>query len=225
MNLKKSNKANLEKQRSVFFRVGVILSLSFVLLAFEWAVTDKKIQNFISQNSTSIDEEMIDITEQKIEKPIKPNIAKVIAEIEIKKDDEKILEIELAPTEVKPEDAINLDPSFKIIEPEVKPYDYVLVEDKPVFGTGDRDLLEYLAKNTDFCAEAVQIGLKGTVHVRFVISKTGKVQDVEILRGIHPLLDNAALKAVENMPNWKPGKQRGVPVPVSFIVPIKFNYE
>ena len=59
--------------------------------------------------------------------------------------------------------------------------------------------------------------------MQFVIDKKGKVVDVTIARGVDPYLDKEALRVVKSMPKWKPGKQRGKAVKVSYIVPINFK--
>ena len=65
--------------------------------------------------------------------------------------------------------------------------------------------------------------IQGTVFVKFVVNELGKVTDVEILRGIDPLLDKEALKVIKSLPDWKPGYQSGKNVKVRMQVPIKFK--
>ncbi|WP_306642344.1 energy transducer TonB [Sanyastnella coralliicola] len=64
--------------------------------------------------------------------------------------------------------------------------------------------------------------VSGTVFVGFVIDTSGVVTDVEILRGIHPALDRQAAKAVESLPQMKPGEQNGKPIPIQYTIPVKF---
>ncbi|MBQ5551600.1 MAG: energy transducer TonB, partial [Bacteroidales bacterium] len=64
--------------------------------------------------------------------------------------------------------------------------------------------------------------IQGTVYVRFVVDTDGSVSNVEVLRGVDPLLDKEAKRVVETLPKWKPGRQRGKAVKVSHAVPIKF---
>jgi protein TonB len=61
------------------------------------------------------------------------------------------------------------------------------------------------------------------VYVTFVVERNGNVTDVKILRGIGGGCDEEAVRVVQNMPKWEPGKQRGKPVRVQFNMPIKFT--
>jgi len=70
---------------------------------------------------------------------------------------------------------------------------------------------------------ARESGIQGTVYVTFVVERNGNVTDVKILRGIGGGCDEEALRVVQNMPKWEPGKQRGKPVRVQFNMPIKFT--
>ena len=73
-------------------------------------------------------------------------------------------------------------------------------------------------------AQAVDYGLEGTVFVRFVVEKDGSVGRVSIARSsTHKILDQAATQHLEKMPKWTPGEQNGRPVPVQYVVPVKFK--
>ena len=56
-----------------------------------------------------------------------------------------------------------------------------------------------------------------------MVSRSGDVINVELIRGIDPLLDNEAIRVVSGLPRWRPGKQEGVPVPVYFTMPVTFK--
>jgi len=83
-------------------------------------------------------------------------------------------------------------------------------------------LLIFLGKNTKYPEAAKEAGIQGRVYVEFIISENGEIADVKIARGVHPLLDNEALRVVKSMPKWKPGVQGGKKVSVNFHVPINF---
>jgi len=99
----------------------------------------------------------------------------------------------------------------------------IRVEEMPVFPGGDEALLKYIASKLQYPEEAVQNGVQGRVTVRFVVEKDGSVKRAEVVRGIHPVLDQEALRVVSEMPKWKPGKQNGIAVPVWFFVPVTFQ--
>lgn len=64
--------------------------------------------------------------------------------------------------------------------------------------------------------------ISGKVFVGFVVDSTGKVAEVEVLRGIHPILDQQAIQAVKSLPQMKPGEQNGKPIPIQYTIPVKF---
>ncbi len=102
---------------------------------------------------------------------------------------------------------------------------FFVVEDMPKFPGGDDALKEYLITNVKYPEEAKAKGITGKVFIQFVISEVGKVGNLKVLRSVHPLLDLEAWRVIENMPDWKPGTQRGKNVKVSYIIPVNFNLE
>jgi len=99
---------------------------------------------------------------------------------------------------------------------------YVVVEEMPMFQGGDSALLAYIAKNTRYPESAKANNIQGRVIVRFCVTKGGGVDRVSILKGVSPDLDLEALRVVETLPEFKPGKQGGKPVSVWYMVPITF---
>lgn len=99
------------------------------------------------------------------------------------------------------------------------------VEQMPQFGSGDKELLEYLSKNIKYPAIARENGIQGTVVVQFVVGKDGSIQSPQVVRSIGGGCDEEALRVVKGMPNWQPGKQQGRAVKVKFTLPIRFRLE
>ena len=94
----------------------------------------------------------------------------------------------------------------------------------PEFPGGEEALRKYIADNVKFPDEAKANGQEGKVFVQFIIDKNGDAKDVEIVNGTGiDCLDNEAIRVVKSMPQWKPGRQRGQNVNVSFTVPINFQ--
>lgn len=93
----------------------------------------------------------------------------------------------------------------------------------PSFPGGNEKLMEYLNKNIVYPKNAVKQGKQGTVIVSFVVDKDGSITEVEVVRGIDPLLDNEAKRVVAGMPKWNPGKMKGNPVRVKYKIPAKFR--
>lgn len=101
---------------------------------------------------------------------------------------------------------------------------YVISEVPPEFPGGEDALLNYLVRNYKISKAASKGGKGGRVYVEFVISETGKVEDVKVKRGVSPECDQEAIRVIQNMPNWKPGMQNGKPVKVLFNLPIKIDF-
>lgn len=102
-------------------------------------------------------------------------------------------------------------------------FNFYNIEVKPEFPGGTEQLLKYLGKNTNYPEIARVNGITGKVFVQFVIDKDGSVLNVKVMREVDPYLDKEAVRVVKSMPKWKPGKQKGKPVRVSFQVPISFK--
>ena len=101
---------------------------------------------------------------------------------------------------------------------------FYFVEDMPKFqGRSPEACLDFIQEHLKYPAGARQKGLEGKVIVRFAVGANGEVKDARVKRGVDPLLDSAALDAVNAMPAWEPGKQRGKPVKVIFEVPVIFR--
>jgi protein TonB len=93
----------------------------------------------------------------------------------------------------------------------------------PMFKGGDGELLKYLAANTIYPENAKKNNIQGRIIVRFSVSATGTVNRVSILKGIDPDLDAEAIRVVNTLPAFIPGKQGGKAVPVWYMVPITFT--
>ncbi|MGN0061005.1 MAG: TonB family protein [Alloprevotella sp.] len=100
-----------------------------------------------------------------------------------------------------------------------------VVEEMPQFPGGYDALLKFLMTNTSYPAEAMAKGKQGRVVVQFIVNKEGCLQDVQLLRCVDPLLDEEALRVVNSMPRWKPGKQKGQPVNVQYTLPVVFSLQ
>ena len=100
---------------------------------------------------------------------------------------------------------------------------FKVVEEMPQFPGGQPAMMKYIGSNVKYPAKATLEKAEGMVVVNFVIRSTGKVEDVKVVRGVHPALDAEALRVISNMPDWQPGKQHGEAVDVSYTIPIQFK--
>ena len=101
---------------------------------------------------------------------------------------------------------------------------YTYVEEMPLFPTGNNDdILSFLQSKIQYPAEAKRDKVQGSVFVAFTVEADGQVTDASIKKGIGAGCDEAALKAVQQLPRFTPGKQDGQPVAVSFVVAVQFK--
>ena len=111
----------------------------------------------------------------------------------------------------------------QVVEEEVtEPYRYV--EQNPEYPSGELALTRFVQNNIKYPRIARESGIHGTVYVTFVVSKTGEISNVQIVRGIGGGCDEEAVRVIKLMPNWIPGRQNGKPVPVWFNFPLKFTF-
>ena len=102
---------------------------------------------------------------------------------------------------------------------------YQIVEEMPKFPGGDEAMFKFIAKNVQYPKEAKDKEIQGRVFLSFVVEKDGSVSNVEVKRGIGGGCDEEAVRVVKAMPKWKPGKQEGKPVRVSFTLPFNFKLD
>lgn len=100
---------------------------------------------------------------------------------------------------------------------------FMVVEEMPEFEGGQDSLITFIVKNTSYPIEAIEKKIEGRCFVQFTIDTDGNINDIKVIRGINPILDAEAIRVVESMPKWKPGKQEGKLVKVSYILPIVFK--
>ena len=93
----------------------------------------------------------------------------------------------------------------------------------PQFPGGKSALKTHIYSNLEYPANAKKQGIEGEVYVKFLIDTDGKVKEVEVVRSSYQGFEEAARKVIREMPDWKPGKQRGKPVRVYHVIPIKFS--
>lgn len=100
-----------------------------------------------------------------------------------------------------------------------------VVDIQPCFKGGQEELMRFLINNIKYPAIAQDNGIQGRVIVQFTVNKDGSIVDTEIFRGVHPALDEEALKVVKSMPKWTSGMQKGKTVRVRYTMPIIFRLQ
>ncbi len=223
MEIKKSDKANLEKKKGIFFQIGLIVVLSAVLIAFEWTSKPDTDGATMEVDEAAVEEEIIPVTRQEEVKPPPPPPPQVVEELLIVEDDVEI-EDELIIEDIEADQDMAIDFSFEMEDEEQAAEEvFVIVEDMPSFrGEGQDGFRKFIAQNLQYPEIAAENGISGRVFVQFAVNSAGKVVDAKVVRGVDPALDKEALRVVNSSPQWEPGKQRGKAVKVQFTFPINF---
>jgi periplasmic protein TonB len=221
---KKSTKADLEPKKLLFGQIGLVIALAFILIAFEWKSYEKQELNLVQRVAENIPEEMVEITQQeKIAPPPKaPQQTTIIQIVEDDIDINDEIEIDAEAdqeTEIEKYEPTQMD----VEEQEEEAPIFTVVESMPNFPGGEAARIQYLNDNIKYPQMARESGIQGRVFVTFVVEKDGRVTDVKVLRGIGGGCDEEAIRVIQNMPKWEPGKQRGKPVRVQFNMPILFK--
>ena len=152
-------------------------------------------------------------------------VPKQTTQLEIVQDDVEVEDIEIN-ADVDQNEVIEEYVPVEVEEEEVQEQEiFQIVEEMPAYPGGDAKLMEYVAKNIKYPQIARETGIQGRVFVGFVVEPDGSVSNVKVLRGIGGGCDEEAMRVVKSMPKWKPGKQRGKAVRVSYMLPVNFKLQ
>ncbi len=238
MKPKKTKKADLNNYSSTFMLIGLVVVLFVTLqtINLKTFASEIAIDSFDPGTVTMDETTVVKIEEPKpkvkIEKP------KELVKLDIKKDDEKIVEDLFKTSEVKDKDSIipidEIDTGEVESAPEIT-VDFKLVEEVPVFPgcKGNRKQLkkcmnekirQLVAKNfnTELAQDLGLSGEKVRIFTQFTIDKNGQISEIKT-RSKYKDLEKEAEKVIRKFPKMKPGKQRGRPVKVTYVLPIVFK--
>jgi len=137
----------------------------------------------------------------------------------------QLMTADQAQTEVTNKEVVEVQQTVKeeVQEAEPEEVPFVVVEEMPMFPGGDPELLKYIGEHTQYPEVAKENNIQGRVIVRFCVTAKGGVSQVSVLKGVDPELDKEAIRVVNTLPAFKPGKQGGKAVPVWYMVPITFT--
>lgn len=96
-------------------------------------------------------------------------------------------------------------------------------EQMPSFPGGNQALLNYLYRNIRYPESAMSQGKQGRVIVSFIVESDGSITEASIKQSVYTSLDREALRLINKMPRWIPGKINGKNVRVSFSLPVEFR--
>ncbi len=227
MEIKKSEKANLENKKLLFVEIGLVISLLLTYLAFEWTQKETTVSVLEDTTEVVLEEEIIPITQETPPPP--PAAPKIpilsdqidIVDDEIELEDDMFMNLEDdASLGVEIMDYVEVEE--EVVEEEAIPFQ--LVEEKPSFQGGDANQFsKWVNQRLVYPEIAKENGVQGRVTLQFTVEKDGSVTKVKVLRGVDPSLDKEAVRVVSQSPKWKPGKQRDRAVPVTYTFPVIFQ--
>jgi len=234
MEPKKNPKADLTKNSSLYFVVGLFAVMLLTFFAFEWKTYDENNNYDISMNVDDLLDEEVPMTEQiKTPPPPPPPAAPEI--IEIVEDEEEVEETVIESTETSQEEEI-IEVDDVVVDEMDEDLDvpFSVIEDVPVFPGCENEsdkracfnsmMQKHISKNFRYPEIAQEMGIQGRVNVMFVIQKDGSIGGVR-MRGPDKNLEAEAARIIDKLPKMTPGKQRGRAVRVPFSIPITFKLQ
>jgi protein TonB len=225
MKAKKSKTANLERLRFTFLLIGLVTASSLVLSAFEW-------RTFAEERIVSDDEVLINTLPDEV-------ILAYVPPKEEAKPKPKVMQRPVVDDFVYSDDNRKIDiplviPDWDIDEPTVieipvqkekvdEPDFFMVVEKMPEYPGGIDAMYEFIGSKIKYPEMAKDAGIKGKVHLVFMVDKNGDISDLKIERGIGGGCDEEAIRVMKLMPKWSPGKQRGRAVNVQYRMAINYS--
>ncbi|MBR4775291.1 MAG: TonB family protein [Bacteroidales bacterium] len=227
MEIKKSEKANLQNKRLLFTEIGLVIALLAVYVGFNWSTKDSQVAALEDTTSVLMEEEMIAIPDQLPPPPPEtPNIPVLsdqidIVEDDIKVDDDMFMNLEDDNSAIEIQDYKEAVVEEEEVEEEAVPFQ--LVETKPSFNGGDaNEFSKWVNSKLVYPEIAKENGVQGRVTLSFTVEADGRVTNVRVLKGVDESLDKEAVRVVSSSPRWTPGKQRDRKVKVSYTFPVYF---
>lgn len=234
MEPKKNPKADVGRNSTLYFVIGLAAVLALVYGAMEWKKYDKVADYDISMNVEDQLDEEVPMTEQ-IKTPPPPPPPAAPEVIEVVEDEEEVEETVIESTETSQEEEV-IEVEEVVVE-EVEEdisVPFAVIEDVPVFpgceNASDKKacfqemMQQHIRKNFRYPEIAQEMGVQGRVSVIFVIQKDGSIGNIR-MRGPDKNLEAEAMRIIQKLPKMTPGKQRGRPVKVPFSIPITFKLQ
>ena len=232
MEAKKSQKADLENKKGLFLEIGLVSILALVLVAFNLRSSDDSGSGMDMRIvSEEMEEEIIQTEEEQQQEP-EPEPEQpepeVTTELEIVDNDAEI-EHELGIVDAgddankQQEEVVvtDVEQEEEVAEEEI----FVFVEKNPEYPGGEEALYKFLGENIKYPDMARDNNISGTVVVKFVVEKDGRITKASILREIGGGCGKEALRVVNSMPKWSPGQHSGKPVRTEFTLPVQFQLQ
>ena len=208
--LKKRITMMLKKKSNPWSRARMLVAVPVAAVAVVAFATPKaeSLSNEIKSESEALVSKVMPVVQAQAATP-----ASAVAELPVQRAESVAREAEAQPEAGAPEAIVPV--------PDGEVYD--VTEQAPEFPGGQAAFMKWLSDNIKYPAEAAKNGIEGRVIVQFVIGSDGTVSDAVVRRSVDPLLDAEALRVINAMPAWTPGKQDGKPVAVRYTIPVTFR--
>lgn len=224
METKKSITADLEARKTMFLLIGFVMIVGYIFIALEWSNIRNVNIDIFQIGKIDIEEDIpITIPPKDPPPPAKPLVIEIPPIIEIVDNKKETTALKIN-SETTAEEGIT--PQFVALTINHGPESAPIIdvpEIMPEFPGGPPAMYEFLGKETVVPAAIRDLGIKGTVVCQFIVNTDGSIVDAVVLRGVDPLLDKEAIRAIYAMPKWTPGFQVNKKVRVRFTLPIVFN--
>ncbi|WP_421873610.1 TonB family protein [Marinoscillum sp.] len=224
MEPKKNIRYDLERKSPLFYSIGLVVALICVTAAFEWKAAYEPIE------LPTIKEEfpesyIVPLTAIRDPEPPKPEAIKPIEKPSLQPP---IFVDEAPDSKPQPKSEIPDIPFDDVMAPpppapDPDPGVFIVVESMPKFPGGDKAFYQFISDHLKYPKEARRHGVEGRVILQFIIDETGKATDIKVLKGIGFGCDQEAIRVLEKLPLYEPGKQRGRAVKVKQTLPIVFK--
>ncbi len=158
-------------------------------------------------------------------------VAPKVTKEEVQEEEELPTQEELKQVEIStvtqegPTEVVFEEPVEEVVEVTDEDKIFLVVEQPATFPGGMEALNKFLQRNIHYPSTARRMGVDGRVFVQFVVDKEGKIGDIQVIKGLSADCDKEAIRLIQMMPAWQPGKQNGRPVRSRFVLPIYFKLE
>ncbi|MDR1793010.1 MAG: energy transducer TonB [Bacteroidales bacterium] len=225
MELKKSRKADLEKNKTIFFLFGLLIAEAIVFSFFEFYHSgEEKEVVFAGSNQIVVEEQILQTEQQKEVAPPPPEQTVATTIINVVQDNVKVEDFSI---DAEADESSKFDEIVFVEDTKVEEVHemeiFKVVEEEPAFPGGEEARIKFLKDNIVYPKIARETNQEGTIRVGFVVERDGSITHVKVLRGESPALCEEAIRVTKMMPKWKPGKQRNKAVRVEFSMPITFT--
>jgi protein TonB len=231
--VKKSSSANLEKNKTTWLLIGLVVVFALMYIALEFTTfEEKKVQPKVKNEAKEIKQDAIQ--EFKIVRPPQPQVqqqkpteVKEIIKV-LEKDSEQEESELVAPEDMGQEEYVDVEYTGDIVvEEEVEEEEiFMSVQDPASFPGGMQELYKYLSDNIKYPAVSRNNNSQGKTILRFIVNTDGSITGIEVMKSSGDMyLDKEAVRVVTGMPKWKPGVQNGRSVRCYFVLPVTFRLQ